>query len=295
MAQLQPIIIKKVTKGHAAHHGGAWKVAFADFMTAMMAFFLVMWIVGMNDEVKASIQGYFQDPAGFTKSSRGSGSPLMGGNNLSIGNPSTHNRTDMSKEEEVAERNQLKTAKQHLEKQLQDTPSLQGLTNSVTITLDNDGLRIELLEGPQPRFFALGCAETKPATVAILSMVAREIGKLQNRITLEGHTDRRPYSSSSSMTNWELSTDRANAARRIMVARGLHENQIAEVRGYADQKLRMPSDPFHYSNRRVTILVKYEQFAGQINLRKDVKENLKQLLPSIAPNLAAGENNQKSK
>jgi chemotaxis protein MotB len=233
---LQPIIVKKKIV-HAGHHGGAWKVAYADFVTAMMSLFIVLWLMGASDPVKKAVAGYFRDPSG-QKAQTGNGEGGTG-ENIGIG------KDDMNK------------LKQKLEAAMRQAPELEKLRNQVDMTVTGEGLRIELLESDIGTFFEKGNAQPTASGTDMLKMLASEVGKLPNRVLLEGHTDARPYAAGTGYSNWELSTDRANAARKLMQASGLRPNQVAEVRGYADQRLRKPDDPTSASNRRVSIVVKY--------------------------------------
>jgi chemotaxis protein MotB len=231
-----PIVIKKKIV-HAGHHGGAWKVAYADFVTAMMALFIVLWLMGASEPVKKAVAGYFRDPSGkAAETGNGEGGT---GQNLALG------KDDMNK------------LKQKLEAVMRDQPELEKLKDQVKMTVTGEGLRIELLESEVGTFFESGNAQPTTTGKEMLDMLASELGKMQNKLLIEGHTDARPYQSSNGYSNWELSADRANSARRLMEANGLKSDQVAEVRGYAAQRLRKPDDPDSPSNRRVSIVVKY--------------------------------------
>ena len=231
-----PIIIKKKIV-HAGHHGGAWKVAYADFVTAMMALFIVLWLMGASEPVKKAVAGYFRDSAG-KKVEIGNGQGGVG-ENLSLG------KSDM---------NHLK---QKLEAAMKQAPELEKLKDQVQMTVTGEGLRIELLESEVGTFFESGNAQPTDSGREMLDMMAAQLGKLHNKLLIEGHTDARPYASSKDYSNWELSTDRANRVRRLMQQTGVGPDQVTEVRGYADQRLRKPEDPNSASNRRVSIVVKY--------------------------------------
>jgi chemotaxis protein MotB len=233
---VQPIIIKKKIV-HAAYHGGAWKVAYADFVTAMMALFIVLWLMSSSDPVKKSVAGYFKDPSG---QSGQSGTGQSGNSeNLSVA------KDDMSK------------LKEKLEAAIRESPNVAKLKDQVQMTVTGEGLRIELLESKTSTFFETGNAQPTDSGNEMLKLLAYELGKLPNRLSVEGHTDARPYVSPSGYSNWELSSDRANAARKLIQMGGVRANQVADVRGYADQKLRKLDDPGGASNRRVSIVVKY--------------------------------------
>jgi chemotaxis protein MotB len=259
-------VVKRKKGGHG-HHGGAWKVAYADFVTAMMAFFLVMWIIGLDQEIRKAIAGYFRDPTGFFEAQQRSKAIFTVNDAIPPGGKNTMEMPHTSGKEGIKppglakgvknEREQLEAFKKYLEAALANIPDLARLKEHVRIEFVREGLRIELIEGPEPVFFKTGSAEVTPAARKLLTLIAREVGKLDNRVVIEGHTDARPYRYEKFYSNWELSTDRANAARRVMEAGGLWKGQVAEVRGYAATRLRVPSDPFHYSNRRVSLLIPY--------------------------------------
>lgn len=229
------ILIRKKVAGHGGHHGGAWKVAYADFVTAMMSLFIVLWLISSNESVKQSVAAYFQDPRGTAK--------LQGSSLQGVGTAIPLSRTDMSK------------LKERLQEAASQLPQFAKLRKQIEISGSMEGLRIELLEEPGGTFFESGSATPTPALAAFLALVSRELGKVPNRISIEGHTDSRPYSSNSTYTNWELSADRANAARRLMQSDGIGANQIEQVRGFADQMPRRPDHPEDPSNRRITVIV----------------------------------------
>ncbi len=254
------IVIKKIKKGHGGHHGGAWKVAYADFVTAMMAFFLVMWIVGLNKPVKEAVAAYFHDPAGFMKSmNKGKAPPSSSVMDSSNGK----NTPIIPKSGQYDEKSldgvqvKFKSVQEAIEKALVKNPEFSGLKDSIQVHLTNEGLRIELMEKTSSMFFDSGKADLKPRTIRLIKLISKELVKLNNPIIIEGHTDSHPLNGPDGYSNWELSTDRANSARRAMEADGIREKNVLAVRGYADKKLLKPSDPMHFSNRRVSILVAY--------------------------------------
>lgn len=256
-------IVKKKNAGHG-HHGGAWKVAYADFVTAMMAFFMVMWLIGMDAQTRAAIAAYFRDPVGFMEAVRKNEAIFTINDAVPPGGKNTPNMPRAAKDGKTAlkkdrktERQEMEAFKQYLERALSNIPELSRLKEYVKIEFVKEGLRIELLEGKEPVFFKVGSAEITPAARRLLTLIAKKVGTLDNRVVVEGHTDAQPYRLGAFYTNWELSTDRANAARRVLENGGLWKGQVAEVRGYADTRLRMPHDPFHFSNRRVSLLIPY--------------------------------------
>jgi len=247
------IIIKKVVGGHAGHHGGAWKVAYADFVTAMMAFFLVMWLVAQSPEVKAGVGGYFRDPAAFSDASGGNG-VLPGANSGATGGGAPQG---VEPDVETA-KNALEQAAESIRLALSSLPEFEHLKDQIEITITEEGLRIELRDAPDDGFFDSGRAHVKESTAALLEVIASQLKELPNRVAVEGHTDSRPYSADTSRvySNWELSADRANAARRILEDAGLQHGQIEAVRGFADVRLRKPEDPMDSGNRRISIVVR---------------------------------------
>jgi chemotaxis protein MotB len=245
MAAARPIIIKK-TSGHGGHHGGAWKVAYADFVTAMMSLFIVLWLMNSSKPVKEAIAGYFKDPAGTTK--------LTGGNGKGPGQSPGEGPADsltLSKEN-------MSKLKEDLRSAIQKIESLNKLGNQIEMTVTPEGLRIELLETEKGTFFDIGSPELNDSGKETLVALAKQLGGVANKISIEGHTDSRPLlRHGGEYGNWELSVDRANNARRLMQENGLRVDQVTQVRGYADQHLRKPDAPEDPSNRRISVIVQY--------------------------------------
>jgi chemotaxis protein MotB len=240
MADEQPIIVIKKKGGHGGHHGGAWKVAYADFVTAMMAFFMVMWLLNTTKPVQEAISGYFRDPNG-TASKKGGSQDGKGSAAL-----------DPMKKEDFAK------IKDQLMEQLQKMANFDKLKKQVSITLTDEGLKVEMMEDSKGVFFENGDAKPTPILGELLRVLSEEVGKLPNPVSIEGHTDSTQYSNKGGYSNWELSTDRANMARKIMEANGLRSDQVVQVRGFADNDLRDPVHPNDPSNRRVTVLIQYK-------------------------------------
>ncbi|HEY3974953.1 MAG TPA: flagellar motor protein MotB [Candidatus Sulfotelmatobacter sp.] len=236
MDHTRPIIIVKKKSGHGGHHGGAWKVAYADFVTAMMALFIVLWLLNASKEVQVAVGGYFKDPTGTSKK--------VGSNMVGSGDNFTLTRDNMPK---------LKDQLQQAMKQMND---FEKLKSHIEMTITSEGLRIELSESASGTFFDSGSAKLKGDGTELLITLAQELGKLPNKLSIEGHTDSKPYTSSS-YDNWALSSDRANAARRVMQANGIGPNQVTQVRGFADQRLRKPDAPLDPANRRISLIVQY--------------------------------------
>jgi chemotaxis protein MotB len=237
MADEQPIIIKKVS-GHGGHHGGAWKVAYADFVTAMMALFIVLWLMNSSKPVQEAVGGYFRDPRGVAQKK---GTALGGAGE----NAPVVKKEDMAK------------LKEDLLKAMEKLADFEKLKKQIEMTVTPEGLKIELMEDPNGTFFENGKAQPTAIMQNLLKVLSVEVGKLPNPVSIEGHTDSKPFSDSQIYGNWELSTDRANAARRLMENTGLRSNQVVQVRGYADQNLRKPLQPEDASNRRVTFIIQY--------------------------------------
>jgi chemotaxis protein MotB len=264
--QGQVIIIRKKKGGHAAHHGGAWKVAYADFVTAMMAFFLVMWLVAQSKDVKANIAGYFRDPGLFDYQK--SNGLLPGGSpGVEPGHaPNPGSKADIGgKSAEAAllkEKQILAQAADNIRQGLVAVPEFKTLRDQIEMTVTAEGLRIELVERSGSSFFDSGSPLLRGESERILIVIAGELGKLANDVVIEGHTDSRRYSSGERYGNWELSSDRANAARRVMEAHGLGPAQLRTVRGFADTQLHVPTDPLDSRNRRVSIVVRSQAAAS---------------------------------
>jgi chemotaxis protein MotB len=237
MAASKPVIVIKKKSGHGGHHGGAWKVAYADFVTAMMSLFIVLWLMNTSEKVKQAVAGYFNDPSG----------------------KSTQTGTDQSGTSEnlALTENNIPELKKKIEEAIRKMNDLKALQNQIQITITPEGLRIELLETKDGTFFDSGSAKLNKNGQELLEMLSQQLGGLPNRISIEGHTDAQPFASDGGYGNWDLSTDRANAARRVMQTSGFRKDQVSQVRGYADQKLRVPLNPLDPSNRRISLIVQY--------------------------------------
>ena len=241
-----PIYIIRKRRKQEAHHGGAWKVAFADFMTAMFSLFLVLWLINQSTDIKSAIAGYFQDPLGRAGEF---GSSIMPG----TGSQSQAARQIMDPSEIT---NLRRDRLQFISKRLNDKFSDNKELNShMEITLTDEGLRIELLEGAEGYFFEKGASTPTPTARDVLALLGSELTTLTLPVRIEGHTDAHPYHADRNYTNWELSADRANAARRILVENGMPPAQIAQVQAFADRKLRVADDPYSPRNLRVTIVM----------------------------------------
>lgn len=265
----QPIIVKRIKKVAAGHHGGAWKIAFADFATAMMAFFLVMWLMSSaTPEQKLAISGYFQDPIGFTESASphvidlgGTPTPSPDRTLNDVVDPdvqqseATIDAEQAQTFSEQLDRERLELLLQELQNKVDENPDLTRFKDQILFEITQDGLRIQIMDAANRPMFALGSAQLQPYFEDILLAMADTIRAVPNKISISGHTDAKPYSGRGDFGNWELSAGRANAARRALVAGGYPEEQLARVVGYASSALFDREDPLNPVNRRIDILV----------------------------------------
>ena len=278
MENNQPIIVKRVKKTAGSHHGGAWKIAFADFATAMMAFFLVMWLMSSaSPEQKKLISGYFKDPIGFSESASPyvidlGGSPTPAPErtlNPEVQDPAVTQDSESEpvdaasqQVEELAEglaeeleRERLELLLQELQNKVEENPQLQRFKDQILFEITQDGLRIQIVDAESRPMFDLGSAQLQPYFEDILLAMVDTIKAVPNKISISGHTDAKPFAGTGDFGNWELSADRANAARRVLVAGGYDEEQVARVVGYASSALFDRQDPLNPINRRIDIVV----------------------------------------
>jgi chemotaxis protein MotB len=285
------IVIKKVKKaGHEGHHGGAWKVAYADFVTAMMAFFLLLWLLNVTtDAQKRGIADYFDPTISIKEASSGAGG-ILGG--AAIGRPGTltvsaaapavsvpvptlrqpedgeegdlggkdegsAKPTDAEAEKQLAEREERRfaAAEFQLRQAIQDVPELSNLADNLLIDRTPEGLRIQLVDQDKNSMFALGSAEMAEPAKKLMALVVQAVQKLPNKILVTGHTDASPYQGGRNYGNWELSSDRANASRRELLRGGLAPERIAKVVGMADRDPLFPKEPLSARNRRISIVL----------------------------------------
>ena len=290
--KLQPIIIKRVKKGGHAAHGGAWKIAYADFVTAMMAFFLLMWVLGSTTEGdKKGIADYFQSPLKVALLNGGSGSGDSshvikgGGTDLTRANGqvkrgevaaprSTVNLAAMKAEMAKAEENKLEALRKRVQSMLAASPKLAGMNSQIRFDMTRDGLRIQIVDEQNRPMFDSGSAVVKPYMRELLREIGQVLVEVPNRLTLEGHTDAKPFGGGDrGYSNWELSSDRANASRRELLAGGLPDDRVLRVQGLASSSLFDRNDPQSPSNRRISIIV----------MNRDAEDRLFQAQPESAP------------
>ncbi len=299
MAEVQPIIIKKKKVVAGGHHGGSWKVAYADFVTAMMAFFMVMWIMGMDAETRSMIQGYFNDPLGFVKNPPktktafampGSPRPKDGVADSKGSGPDFESANGKQAAEMQLQKENLESVKERIEHAMSEDQELKGLMKYVSMTLTDEGLQIEFTEAVGAVFFESGSFAIRPQAMELVSKVAPILSRSGYKIIVKGHTDAQPYAGQG-YTNWDLSTDRAQAMRRALMQYGVANGQFALVAGLADTQLKNTEDPYNFSNRRVTLLLPFKKPIGMsedLNLNHDAFKKVNQGVFSkdvvVAPN-----------
>ncbi len=254
------IVVRRKVHGHG-HHGGAWKVAYADFVTAMMAFFLVMWLAAQDSRIRTAVAGYFQEPGLLPHEQSNSILASGQGGIDNSGMPTVIPRKPNGMLE--AEQKALIAAAEHIKQHMAGLPGASKLQGQIEYIVTAEGLRIELVEHDGSSFFDSGSSALRRETIQILAVIAEEVGQLSNDIVIEGHTDSRPFVGTQPYGNWQLSSDRANAALRVMLETGLRSGQVKAVRGLADSELRIARDPLDPRNRRVSILVR-SQAASEV-------------------------------
>jgi len=267
MQEGTPIIIKKKKGGHGGHHGGAWKVAYADFVTAMMAFFMVMWIMGLSQETRAQIQGYFNDPFGFVKDTPSNPVSLR----PQAGNPYLAKKGGEGKASDLMRRDVQDFEKLEGDLKAAISGKLAGgskglaeLAKSVDMEISNEGLQINFVERTGEVFFLLGSDQVQPIARELILKVAPILAHSNRPMFIDGHTDARPFVGKNGYDNTQLSNDRSMAVYRLLVAGGVGEKQVMATRGFGSKHLRKVDDPFHFSNRRVTILLPFSSTMEQV-------------------------------
>lgn len=275
MSDQQPIIIKKIKKGGHAHHGGAWKLAYADFVTAMMAFFLLMWLLGTTSEPeRRGIAEYFQDPFKASTEDRGldvgdrtsiiqgGGSDITSQDQGQVNKGKTAEEVEITPEEiehkaEEMEKEKLESLKQKIQEKIDSTAELTEFKDQIKLEITSEGLRILIVDAQNRPMYKLASAETEPQIKLILRALAPAINELPNKVSLNGHTDARPFPpNQKKYTNWELSSDRANAARYELTQGGLAEEKVLRVIGLSSSVPYSPTtEPLDQINRRISIIV----------------------------------------
>ncbi len=271
--KLQPIIVKKIKKGGHGHHGGAWKIAYADFVTAMMAFFLLMWLLGSTTEGdKKGIADYFNSPlkvAMFGGSGSGDSSSIIKGGGADLSRSGgqvkqgeveakkrTLNLQALKAEQKRAELAKLQAIKEKVEEVLASNPKLAAMKSQIRLDMTADGLRIQIVDELNRAMFDSGSAVVQPHMRELLREIGSVLAEVPNRLTLEGHTDAQRFAAGDrGYGNWELSSDRANASRRELVMGGLPDEHVLRVQGLASSQLIEPDNPASPANRRISIIV----------------------------------------
>ncbi|HRB28902.1 MAG TPA: flagellar motor protein MotB [Nitrosomonas sp.] len=284
----RPIVIKRIKKVAGGHHGGAWKIAYADFVTAMMAFFLLMWLLGSSTKAKLEgISEYFKTPL---KVALSGGSSVANTDSILVGGGEDFTRQEgqvlkgVVKEEKVdektkkvlrerAERIRLEGLKKKIEQAIEANPSLKKFENQLLLDITTDGLRIQIVDEQNRPMFALGKAELQPYTKSILREIGKMLNDVPNKISLSGHTDAKPFpSGDKGFSNWELSADRANTSRRELVAGGMDTDKVLKVVGLSSAVLFDKNDAFNPINRRISIVVMNEKAVNAVTMDGDAVE-----------------------
>lgn len=284
----RPIVIKRIKKVAGGHHGGAWKIAYADFVTAMMAFFLLMWLLGSSTKAKLEgISEYFKTPL---KVALSGGSSVANTDSILVGGGEDFTRQEgqvlkgVVKEEKVdektkkvlrerAERIRLEGLKKKIEQAIEANPSLKKFENQLLLDITTDGLRIQIVDEQNRPMFALGKAELQSYTKTILREIGKMLNDVPNKISLSGHTDAKPFpSGDKGFSNWELSADRANTSRRELVAGGMDTDKVLKVVGLSSAVLFDKNDAFNPINRRISIVVMNEKAVNAVTMDGDAVE-----------------------
>ncbi len=281
----QPIIIKKVKKGgHGGHHGGSWKVAYADFVTAMMAFFLLLWLLNVSEpEQIKGISGYFQNPSPISAAGGASTSMISLGKNKDESKGDGQQSRESNEQDNFTpeytkafldfERRQLEALKEELEYAIDTIPALTAFKDQLFLEITDEGLRIQIVDKDKRPMFDLGSAVMKFYAKKILQEIAPLLDRVPNKISLSGHTDSTRYISQRGYSNWELSADRANASRRVLVGAGISSDKISRVVGLASKVPFDAEKPFAPINRRIAIIVLNKRTEDAIMKIEGVDQN----------------------
>lgn len=275
----QPIVIKRVKKVAGGHHGGSWKVAFADFMTALFAMFLILWIVtAMDEEQRAGVAGYFRDPTNFSQEDNTPGDNMIdleGGSQtpLDMGeSPAEPTEEQIMEEAERRQRARMESLQQDLEEAIERSQALEPFKDQLLLDITPEGLRIQLVDRRNRPMFDLGSDDLRNYAESILMELADVINEVPNKISITGHTDSVAFTDPETYDNWELSADRANSARRALMRGGIDVERIAQVTGLADTVLFDKDDPQNPINRRISIVVLNPDAEAAIAERQDARE-----------------------
>jgi len=288
--ELRPIVIKKIKRGGGGHHGGAWKVAYADFVTAMMAFFLLLWLLNVTtEEQKAGIAQFFDPNPRITLSESGSNG-MLGGLTVSPDGAMTSDVQEMAPREETnptatgslteeqlreevrkREEENFKKAEAAIKQAMSESAELKELEKNLKMDMTPEGLRIQIVDQDGKPMFPSGSAQMFERTQKLLEKVAEVIRKMPNEISVRGHTDSVPYSKGNAYGNWELSADRANASRRVLLTAGVPEDKVNNVLGKADKDHLLPDKPADAQNRRISIILLRQELVTQVGANMSTK------------------------
>jgi chemotaxis protein MotB len=313
----RPIIVKRIKKGAHGHHGGAWKIAYADFVTAMMAFFLLMWLLGST--TKGELEGiaeYFKTPLKVALqggSGSGDSSSVIkgGGKDLTRADGQVHKTIDPIEKKtinlaaakvefEKQEKQKLQSLKEKIEQAIETNPLLNQFKEQILLDITSEGLRIQIVDEKNRPMFDLGGAHMKSYTVQILQEIGKMLNEVPNRLSLSGHTDATPYSSGErGYSNWELSADRANSSRRELIAGGMAESKMLRVVGLSSAVMLDDKDPNNPINRRISLIVLNKATEEAISSggkplevsgQEQLKPALQQAVPKEKPSAVEGKN-----
>ena len=255
----RPVIIKKITKGHGGAHGGAWKLAYADYVTAMMAFFLLMWLLASTTpKQKRGLAEYFREPTKVSMSGgdgTGDRTALIDGGGESITREAGHGKKTDTRNKQK-EQEQLQQLKMQLEQMINKDPQSKQFKDQFKVEITEEGLRVQIVDQDKRPMFNVASARMEPYARELLQKIAQQINAMPNKVRITGHTDAVPYSGGNAgYSNWELSADRANAARQALVAGGLDEDKVLQVMGVSSSMPFNKEDPLDPSNRRISIII----------------------------------------
>lgn len=317
--ELQPIIVKKIKKG-GGHHGGAWKVAYADFVTAMMAFFLLLWLLNVTtSEQKSGIADYFSPNERISDGRSGAGG-LMGGLTISPEGTLSSQRSTLiqtasptqtnpalrpnpsaketaqkkaearKKQRRESEQRKFKEAQRKLEAAVENNPTLKKLLKNLMVDTTPEGLRIQVIDQDDEPMFASGSAQMFAKTRTLLTEIASVLEEFPNEISVRGHTDSTPYAEGATYTNWELSADRSNSSRRVLLDAGISIDRLNNVMGKADREHLIMDNPRDARNRRISIILLREELTNP-DLYNDIEDDYAAEMAEIAAEEAANAEN----
>ncbi len=290
----QPIIVKKIKKSGGGHHGGAWKVAYADFVTAMMAFFLLLWLLNVTTkEQKAGLADYFDPVPKITTTMQSGAGGMLGGLSISkdgamvtevqpVTTPAEDSSPTLRAEDQISddkfleearrrENENFKKAESAIKQEIASNPELNELSKNLMIDMTPEGLRIQIVDQDGEPMFPSGSAQMYEKTAKLMGKVAEVIRKMPNEVSVRGHTDGVPYSKGGTYTNWELSTDRANASRQVLIRNGLPEKRLNNVVGKSDRDHLIADNPKDARNRRISIILLREELTVQVGANRSTE------------------------